>query len=185
MESLIDSESLLPRTMETIIKGNNGDQTERIVFDRQAGTAKFIKPGNGEDAPPVEQRIKISSKSMDPLSAFYYMRKRLSPENPLLHVEGITGPRRFIMEGRLVSRETVKVPAGVFVSYRLECRLDSWVRPGNGELSTSTKKKVKNNPFTLWVSADDNRFPVQIRYRLPLGSLWVRAASLKSNDMAS
>jgi len=186
MESLIDSKTLLPRKMETFIKGKGeeGDQKESIVFDRQAGTASFLKPGKGENT-PLEERISIGSKSMDPLSAFYYMRKKLSPENPSLHVAGITGPRRFKMQGRLVDKERIKVPAGTFVAYRLECRLDSWVRPGNGELVTSTKKRVKNNPFTLWVTADDNRFPVQIRYRLPLGSLWVRAISLKSNDMAT
>jgi len=184
MESLIDSKSLLPWKMETIIKRDEGDQTESIVFDRQAGTARFLKPGKGEGA-PVEERITISSKSMDPLSAFYYMRKRLSPENPSLNVEGITGPRRFKMQGMLVGSESVKVPAGSFVAYRLECRLDSWVRPGNGEQVTSRKSRVKNNPFTLWVTADENRFPIQIRYRLPLGSLWVRAISLKSNDVAT
>ncbi|MBW2095295.1 MAG: DUF3108 domain-containing protein [Deltaproteobacteria bacterium] len=184
MESLIDSKTLLPRKMETIKKGEEGDQTESIVFDRQAGTATFLKPGKGED-PPIEECISISAKSMDPLSAFYYMRKRLSPENPSLHVEGITGPRRFKMQGKLVGKETLKVPAGTFVAYRLECRLDSWVRSKNGEQVSSRKTRVKNNPFTLWVSADENRFPVQIRYRLPLGSLWVRAVTLKCNDMAT
>lgn len=178
MESLIDSESFLPRQMETIIKDG---LKERIIFERQIRKARLLKP-DAKRNQAVEETIDISSQSMDPLSAFYYMRMHLSPLNPQLELKGITGPRRFRLHGKLTGQVRLKVPAGNFVAYRLECNLSSWMRKVPGKQMEGNGGRIENNPFTLWVTADAHRFPIQIRYRLALGSLWVRAKSLQSHD---
>ncbi len=182
MESEIDSVSLLPRQMQTIIKDGEKDRKETVIFDRALGKARFVRE-DGESGETIVDHIDISPRSMDPLSAFYSLRKRLSPDTPAIELEGIIGLRRFRMRGNLVGEEEIKVPAGVFSTYRFDCSLQSWMQDPDGGKKSLGREKMKNNPFTLWVTKDEHRFPVQIRYRLPLGSLWVRALTLESHDV--
>jgi hypothetical protein len=186
MASIIDPVSLLPTRVETIVREGKKLSRQSIVFDRGVGKALFSyqKPQTGRH---VLASMDITERSMDPLSAFYAIRKRLSPGNPVLELRGIMGSRRFVMRGRLAAQERVRVSAGTFETYRLECQLVYW--PGGGEDDAGQTRveednaSAKRTPFTLWVSQDEDRFPIQIRYDLPLGSLWVKATFLQSYDL--
>ncbi|MBW2000117.1 MAG: DUF3108 domain-containing protein, partial [Deltaproteobacteria bacterium] len=180
MESVVDPSTLLPEQMETIIKDKNGKRKETIIFQRSLGKAMYIKQARRDGTETIES-IEITSRSMDPLSAFYYMRKRLSPENPFLELQGITGSRRFLMSGRVVGEEGIKVSAGRFKTFRFECTLKFW-KNGSKEDKNEGLEKSRANSFTLWVTKDKNRFPVKIRYGLALGSLNVVAKSLVSYE---
>ncbi|MBW2067013.1 MAG: DUF3108 domain-containing protein, partial [Deltaproteobacteria bacterium] len=173
MESVVDPSTLLPEQMETIIKDKNGKRKETIIFQRSLGKAMYIKQDKGEGTETIES-IEISSRSMDPLSAFYYMRKRLSPDNPFLEIGGITGSRRFLMSGRVVGEEGIKISAGRFKTFRFECTLKFW-KNDSKEGRNGRLEKSKGNSFTIWVTKDEDRFPVKIRYGLALGSLNVVA----------
>jgi len=176
MESLVDPDTLLPEQMETIIKDKKGKRKERIIFQRPLGKAMYIKQDKEKGTETIDS-IAISSRSMDPLSAFYYMRKRLSLESPFLELQGITGTRRFLMSGRVVGEDEIKVSAGRFRTFRFECTLKFW-KNDSKEGRNERSEDAKANAFTLWVTRDDNRFPVKIRYGLALGSLNVVAKSL-------
>jgi hypothetical protein len=186
MASIIDPESLLPTRVETIVREGKELSKQSIVFDRHAGKALFSyqKPQTGR---AVLASMDITEKSMDPLSAFYTIRKRLSPENPALELSGIMGSRRFVMRGRLAAQERIRVRAGTFETYRLECHLVYWPQGGEDDADQTRVEgndaRRKMTPFTLWVSQDEDRFPIQIRYDLPLGSLWVKATFLQSYDL--
>lgn len=182
MESVIDSQSLLPHQMQTIIKDGEKDRKETVIFDRALGKARFVRE-DGESGETIVDHIDISPKSMDPLSAFYCLRKRLSPGTPVIELEGIAGLRRFRMRGNLVGEEEVKVPAGVFSAYRFDCSLQFWTQDPDGGKKSLGGENSKSTSFTLWVTRDEHRFPVQIRYTLALGSLWVRALTLESHDL--
>ena len=182
MESLIDSVSFLPSQMQTIIKDGEKNRKETVIFDRALGEARFVRE-DGESGETIVDHIDISPRSMDPLSAFYSLRRRLSPDIPVIDLEGIIGLRRFRMHGNLVGEEKIQVPAGVFSTYRFDCGLQSWMQGSDGSKRSPGLENVKINPFTLWVTKDKYRFPVQIRYSLPLGSLWVRALTLESHDL--
>jgi len=180
MESLVDPDTLLPEQMETIIKDKKGKRKERIIFQRPLGKAMYIKQDKEKGTETIDS-IAISSRSMDPLSAFYYMRKRLSLESPFLELQGITGTRRFLMSGRVVGEDEIKVSAGRFRTFRFECTLKFW-KNDSKEGRNERSEDAKANAFTLWVTRDDNRFPVKIRYGLALGSLNVVAKSLVSHE---
>ncbi len=178
MESIVDSNSLLPYQMTTIIKDGGKFWEEKIIFDRSLGRARFFHQ-NRENGKMIVDHVDIDQTSMDPLAAFYYMRKRLSPTKPFMELEGITGPRRFTLTGKLTGEETIDVSAGTFKTYRSELIMKYWDRDGNVGQEI---ERPRDNPFTLWVTQDEHRFPVRIRYRLPLGSLWIEAISVKSYE---
>lgn len=184
MASIIDSESLLPRRMETITREGKRPSVESIVFERDIGKALFLykEPETGRG---IVEALDITETSMDPLSAFYYLRKRLSPNRPSLEIEGTTGSYGFVLRGTMVGEEKIEVPAGGFKTYRMECNFQYWPQGRQATLKESKAGVKENGSFTLWVTQDDHRFPVQIRYRLPFGSLWVQATSLISYGSSS
>ena len=181
--SVIDSKTLLPFRAQTTIKEGRKTSVEKIVFQREIGKAllSYQEPGTCRD---VVDHLDITETSMDPLSGFYYLRRRLSPSSPFLELNGITASRRFILRGRLVAEEKIRVPGGSFNTYRLECSFK--YRLNNAEATANQIKadETQDNPFTLWISKDDQRFPVQIHYPLSVGSLWVRAISLEYHEPA-
>jgi hypothetical protein len=181
--SIIDSKTLLPFTMETIVREGRKTSVQRIVFQREIGKALLShqEPGTGRD---IVDHIDITKTGMDPLSAFYNLRRRVSPSTPFLELSGITGLRRFILEGRLVAEEKIRVPGGSFNTYRVECSFKYWPKSSKPSTNEIKANETEDNRFTLWVSQDDHRFPVQIRYHLPVGSLWIRAISLESHEPA-
>jgi len=181
MASIIDSQSLLPYRVETILRDGKKLSKQSIIFERDLGKALFSFQERRSGRRIVDT-LDITEESMDPLSAFYYLRKRLSLSDPFSELRGITGSRRFLLRGRLVGEENIEVPAGNFKTYRLECNLEYWPQSSKGSPNDIKVEKKENNPFTLWVSQDHHRFPVQIRYHLPFGSLWVRAISLQTYD---
>ena len=183
MESVIDSRSLLPYMMETIIKDGEKMWKEKVVFDRQSQKATFIHQ-NRKTGEKIVDEFFISPLSMDPLSAFYNLRHRISPAHPYAAFEGLTGSKRFKIEARFVGQESVDVPAGSFGTFRIKCTLSYWPCKGTEkQLKKENKDEIKS--FTLWVTKDANRFPVQIRYRLSVGSLWVRAVSILDHGIFS
>lgn len=184
MESIVNSRSLLPYRMETIIKDEVRQWKDSIIFERNLGRARLLCQDR-ENGGTTTNSVRINPTSMDPLSAFYFLRKRLSPSTPYLEVEGITGSRRFSLRGELVAQESIQVPAGTYDTYRLDCILEYWPQGVNASEKCANLKRQKKNPFTLWVSQDQHRFPVQIRYHLPLGSLWVQAISVQYYDLFS
>ena len=181
MESIVEARSLLPQRMDTYIKDGKGYRKESIIFERDRGIARFLRQDR-ESGQTLEEEVGITPNSMDPLCAFFNLRKRLSPNNPSLELEGTTGSRRFTLEGKLMGEEQINVPAGSFETYRYKCILQYWSERANGRKNGKKIEKRENNPFTLWVSQDDHRFPVQIIYNLPLGNLHVRATSVRHYD---
>lgn len=184
MASIINSQSLLPCQVDTTIEDSSDQRTETVIFDRGLGRAKFFHQDR-EGRRVVVSSMDITPSSMDPLSAFYYLRKQLSPEKPFLELKGISGARRFSLRGKLVGEEIIDVPAGAFKTYRIECILEYGPQKELADYVNGNGNNARVNPFTFWVSQDEHRFPVQIRYHLALGSLWVRAISLQHYGASS
>lgn len=184
MESVINPESLLPYLMETTIKDGDRRWKEKVVFDRRSQKATFIHPDR-KSGQTIVEHFSINPNSMDPLSAFYSLRYRISPSSPLAAFEGLTGSKRFKIQGKLVGQETVVVPAGSFDTYRIECTLSYWPTKKDNEKKLKNAGKDEIKAFTLWITKDSHRYPVQIRYRLSLGSLWVRAISVQDYGLFS
>jgi hypothetical protein len=181
MVSIINPQSLLPCQMQTIVKDGEKQWKEGVIFDREMGKARLFRQDH-EDGRNIVNSVDITPTSMDPLSAFYYLRKRISPARPSLELHGITGSRRFTLKGKIVGEETITVPAGTFNTYRCECSLDYSSSEEQKTDKASRLDSHRENPFTLWITQDDQRFPIQIRYQLLLGSLWVRAISVRNYD---
>jgi hypothetical protein len=182
MESIVNSRSLLPYQMETITNDGEKHWKDSVIFDRVLGRARFFEEDR-QNGGNIVSSVDIDPKCMDPLSAFYYLRRRLSPAKPYLELKGITASQySFTMKGRLVAEESIEVPAGTFKAYRLDCTLEYWSQSQSKGKRDSNEAGRKNNLFTLWVTQDEHRFPVQIQYHLILGSLWVKATSVRHYD---
>jgi hypothetical protein len=106
-------------------KGGETHRKKSIIFERHLGRARLLDQKH-RDVEPTVGRVKITPTSMDPLSAFYYLRMRLSPANPFPELKGITDSGRFSLRGELVGEETIRVPAGSFRTFRVEGTLDYW-----------------------------------------------------------
>ena len=184
MESIVNAVTLLPCRMETLKKDGERYWKESILFERDLGRARLLHEDH-QNGDAVEKTVAIEPMSMDPLAAFYFLRNRLSQSNPYLELRGIADSRRFSLRGELVAEERIGVPAGDFLTYRLECTFEYWPQDGAGTEKDTKLEPRKTNRFTLWVSQDDHRFPIQIRYRLSLGSLWVKATSVESYDQGT
>jgi len=184
MESLIDTESLLPYVMETIIKDGDKRWKEKVLFRRLEGKATFIHPDRKSGKELIDQ-FPISPNSMDPLSAFYNLRYRISPSHPYQSFAGLTGAKKFKIEGKLVGEEKIRVPAGSFDTYRIECSLSYWPIKENAQDQLKKDSKDEIKAFSLWITKDSHHYPVQIRYRLSVGSLWVRAVSIRDYGLFS
>jgi hypothetical protein len=184
MESLVDSNSLLPYVMETIIKDGDKRWKEKVLFRRLERKATFIHPDRKSGKEIIDQ-FPITANSMDPLSAFFNLRYRISPTSPLQSFGGLTGTKKFKIEGKLVGEEKIRVPAGSFDTYRIECTLSYWPIKGKTQKQLKKTSKDEIRAFSLWITKDSHHYPVQIRYRLSVGSLWVRAVSIRDYGLFS
>ena len=109
----------------------------------------------------IEAPIPILPGTFDPLSVLYYVRM-----NPLLENQNI---RRPVTDGkknitgnlRVLKRETLRVPAGKFDTYKVEPSTE-----GIGGVF----KKDKDAKIHIWLTADERRLPVKVKSKVAVGS---------------
>ena len=123
----------------------------------------------GEKMDPVT----VLPGSFDPLSVFYAFRLHELKENTVIKVPVTDGKKSVIGKARVIKREKITVPSGVYDTYLVEPDL---------EHIGGVFKKSKNAKLQIWVTADKRRIPVKVKSKVIVGSFVAELIRVESID---
>lgn len=129
---------------------------ETVEFDWDTLQAHYTEAINGK-----KKTVSIQENTLDPLSAFYFIR------NQPLKVGGvITGPltdgkRCKTAQIKVVKREKIKVNGKKYDTFKLIPDLKD---------VGGVFKKSKNATMEIWCTADDRHIPVLLKSKVAVGS---------------
>ncbi len=126
-----------------------------VKFDREKMLAVYSNKGSTAEPIPIEKG------SFDPLSVFYFSRC-LNLEEGSEIVRHVTDGKKGVMgKAKVLRRERIKTPAGVFDTFVLE--------PDMKHVG-GVFEKSKNARLQLWVTSDCRHIPVRIKSKVAVGS---------------
>ncbi len=160
VESYFDTQLLLPRRFEKHLREGSFRRNESVVFDHETGVAVY------DDGRVME----ILPGARDVLSAFYEVRARELEVGDEIALEGHVDGGNYPLKVMVHRRETVNVPAG-----RFECLV---VEPA---LRTPGLFKHEGR-LLIWLTDDERRIPVQMKSKLPIGSISVVLERVEGRD---
>jgi len=105
--------------------------------------------------------VTVLPGSFDPLSVFYAFRLHELKENTIIKVPVTDGKKSVIGQARVIKREKITVPSGVYDTYLVEPNL---------EHLGGVFKKSKNAKLQIWVTADKRRIHVKVKSKVIVGS---------------
>ncbi|HZI89271.1 MAG TPA: DUF3108 domain-containing protein [Candidatus Polarisedimenticolia bacterium] len=156
-ETLIDAESLYTRRFEKHLR-EGGYRKDLVVRFDQGGRKALYEGGKSVDVPP---------RVHDVLSAFYYVRTCPLPDGGSVSIPTHDNEKSYDMVVKVLRRERVEVPAGKF-----DCVVVEPVLKSEGIF------KSKGEMF-VWLSDDDRRIPVQVKSKVPIGSISVTLTDMR------
>jgi len=156
-ESFIDADSLYTRKFEKHLREGGYKKDLSIRFDPRAKKAVY-ENGASYDVP---------SGVHDVLSAFYYVRTCSLPDGAVISIPTHDNEKSYEMVVNVLRRERVEVPAGKF-----DCVLVEPVLKSEGIFKSKGQMLV-------WLSDDDRRIPVQVKCKVPIGSISVSLTDMR------
>jgi len=151
------------------MKNQQGKSNKDIIVDMdwEKGLAQYSSFGT------EEKSISIPPGSFDPLSIFYAFRNNPLKEGSIIEIPVTDGQKFIISTTKVIKRETIQVPSGIFDTYLVEPDMDS---------IDGVFKKSENAKLYIWVTADARQMPVRIKSGVKVGSF---VAELVSYQMGS
>jgi hypothetical protein len=156
-ESFIDADSLYARKFEKHLREGGYKKDLSVRFD-QAGRKAVYDNGASYDVPPGVH---------DVLSAFYYVRTCSLPDGAVISIPTHDNEKSYDMVVKVLRRERVEVPAGKF-----DCVLVEPVLKSEGIFKSKGQMLV-------WLSDDERRIPVQVKSKVPIGSISVSLTDMR------
>jgi hypothetical protein len=150
-------------------KVKKGRSRKKVVvnFDWKKREAQYSN--FREKMPPVS----ILPGSFDPLSVFYAFRLHELKENAVLRAPVTDGKKSVVGKARVIRKEKITVPTGVYDTYLVEPEL---------EHLGGVFKKSKNAKLQIWVTADKRRIPVKVKSEVIVGSFVAELISVEGID---
>lgn len=107
----------------------------------------------------VEERLNLSKRVQDTLSAFYFLRTMsLDERNSPIIIETFDSRRLWQIKVFVVGREVVEVPAGVFNTIIVKPELDyEGIFKHTGDIY-------------IWLTDDQKRMPIKVKSKITVGS---------------
>ena len=138
-------------------KVKKGKSRKRVVvnFDWEKQEVQYSNFGVKMDP------VSILPGSFDPLSIFYAFRLHELKENTVIKAPVTDGKKSVIGKARVIKKEKITVPSGVYETYLVEPEL---------EQLGGVFKKSKNAKLQIWVTADKRRIPVKVESKVIVGS---------------
>ena len=156
-ESSIDAESLFTRRFEMHLRVGAYRKDLVIRFDQSARKAVY------EDG----KSLGVPARVHDVLSAFYYVRTCPLPDGGTVSIPTHDNEKSYEMVVKVLRRERIEVPAGKF-----DCVVVEPILKSEGIF------KSKGEMF-VWLSDDDRRIPVQVKSKVPIGSISVTLTDMR------
>ena len=151
-ESAVDAESLYSLRFIKRLREGGYKKDIDVRFDQAKNLANYDNGKTLEVAPRVH----------DVLSAFYYIRTQPLPDGAVIVIPTHDNEKSYEMEVEVLKRERVEVPAGTFSCVVVEPKLKS-----EGIFKSKGSMQV-------WLTDDEKRMPIQVRSKVPVGSISVR-----------
>ena len=126
-----------------------------INFDWKKGEAQYSISGK------KRKPVSILPGTFDELTVFYAFRLHNLKEDMELQIPVTDGKKCIIGKAKVIKKEKIKIPLGIFDTYLVEPYL---------EHIGGVFKKSKNAKLQIWVTADNRRIPVRIKSKVIVGS---------------
>jgi len=150
-------------------KAKKGRSRKNVIVDFDWKNQKVQYSDSGEKMAPVS----VLPGSFDPLSVFYAFRLHELKENTVIKTPVTDGKKSVIGKARVIKREKITVPSGVYDTYLVEPDL---------EHIGGVFKKSKNAKLQVWVTADNRRIPVMIKSKVIVGSFVAELIKVEGID---
>lgn len=144
-------------THSLLYKKNQKGKSKRnvlVTFDYEKLEARYSNFGVKRDPVP------IAPGSFDPLSVFYAFRLVDLKENMELEAPVSDGKKSVIGKVRVLRRERISVPGGIYDTFLVEPDLKS---------IGGVFKRSKNAKLKVWVTTDRRHIPVRIKSKVRVG----------------
>lgn len=128
-----------------------------VEYNQEAGTALlYRKPGQPADT------VKINPPVMDIISAFYYVRECSLEVGKSLFIPLHDIEKQYLLEVKVLRKETVEVPGGTFDCFVVEPQLQS-----SGLFR-------REGSLQIWLTDDRYKMPVLMQSKLYFGRVWAK-----------
>jgi hypothetical protein len=154
VESLLDARELVSLRFEKRLSEGDYRAHDLVVFDHDRHLA--IYPGFGKQR---DRLIPLSLDAQDILSSLYYVRMVDLEVGKSVYIENHTDKKNYPLEIKVLKRERVEVPAGVF-----DCLVVEPIMRTPGLFRHTGSLRV-------WLTDDDLRIPVLMRSKVVIGSV--------------
>ena len=144
-------------------EGREPSEVEEIVFDLEQGFAVLSEDGNPREPVDVPPDVR------DPFSAFYAFRLQQPDSEGVVELTITDGKKTKPGKVRVVGRERVKTPAGIFDTIKIAPEIE-----GLGGVF----KKSPGATLFIWITDDEWRRPVMLRSKVSVGSFTARLTSM-------
>ena len=126
-----------------------------VNFDWKKGEAQYSISGKKRNP------ISILPGTFDPLAVFYAFRLHNLKKGIELQIPVTDGKKCVIGKARVIRRERIEVPIGIYDTYLVEPDL---------EHIGGVFRKSKDAKLQIWVTADNRRIPLRIKSKVIVGS---------------
>lgn len=148
-ESFMDVDSLWSRHFEKHLREGRYKADQVVRLDQEEGKARYH---NGRE-------FDIPRGTYDVLSAFYRVRTMPLAPGEVFFLDSHADRNNYAIKVNVVGRERIETPAGEF-----DCLVvEPWLRSGAFFKSEGR--------LTIWLTDDERRIPVQMRSKIPIGSI--------------
>lgn len=155
-ESYMDVDSLFSRHFEKHLREGRYKADQVVRMDQELGRARYH---DGKE-------FDIPHGTYDVLSAFYRVRTMDLTEGAEFYLDSHADRKNYAIKVNVIGKERVETPVGTFDCLVVEPRLRS------GAFFKSEGK------LTIWLTDDERRIPVQMKSKIPIGSISVVLTSM-------
>jgi hypothetical protein len=163
--SQLDVDGLFSRYFFKALHEGSYHSSREILLDHAARRSYFRK---GNDSPDTVALLPFAN---DELSVLYYVRTQPLTVGTSIHVPVISGDTSRMIEVRVLARETVEVPAGVFKCLVVEPML---VAAGVFKQEGAIK---------VWLTDDRLRMPVLMKSKVFVGSIFAELEEYRLGNL--
>jgi len=156
--SYVRSKDMHPRRYEEESNEDGVFKSANVVFQRPSEGA-VVKVDWTRDRNKGRSNLRYANEAFDPVSAAYYLRTLRFEEGQTLCFDSYGIRKLWRVQGRVVGREDVRVPAGSFKAWHLE------------GVAVRTDDPRSAREIHIWISDDERRLPLASLGVLDLGAV--------------
>ncbi|HEY0838572.1 MAG TPA: DUF3108 domain-containing protein [Vulgatibacter sp.] len=156
--SYVRAKDMHPRRYEEESSEGGVYKSADVVFQRPS-EGKLVKVDWKRDLQKGRNNLRYANEAFDPVSAAYYLRTMKFEEGQRLCFDSYGIRKVWRVQGKVVGREDVRVPAGSFRAWHLE------------GVAVRTDDPRSAREIHIWISDDERRLPLAALGVLDLGAV--------------